>query len=98
MPLKEDQITLVSLGVAFIVVGYLIYFTTSLASLDPGDYLMEKSLRNVEAYKLPDIYKDSVSLNGKINSLMHAIVAVGAAGIVLLTFLEYLKFSRLTRR
>jgi hypothetical protein len=96
--MKEDHVTLVSLGVALVVVGYLVYFTASLASMDAGEYLMEKSLRNVDAYKLPEIYKNAPVFNGKVNSIMHAIVAVGAVGIALLTLLEYRKFAKVVRK
>ncbi len=96
--MKEDQITLVSLAVAFIVLGYLIYYTASFSSQDPGAYFAEKSLRNVEAAELPGIYKDAAVFNGKVNSLMYAIVAVGAILIAVLSLLEYLKFVKLARK
>lgn len=96
--MKEDHVTLISLGVALVVVGYLVYFTASLASMDAGGYLMEKSLRNVDAFNLQEIYKDAAAFNGEVNSLMHAIVAVGAVSIALLTFLEYMKFSKVVRK
>lgn len=96
--MKEEQITLTSLAAAFIVLGYLVYFTVSFASLDPGQYFMEKSLRNVEATDLPGIYKNAAIFDGKVNSLMYAIVAVGAVGIAALSFLEYLKFVKLARK
>jgi len=96
--MKKDHITLISLGVSLVVVGYLLYFTTSLASIDAGEYSMEKSLRNIEAYKLQEIYKDAAAFNGRVNSLMYSIVAVGAVGIALLTFLEYLKFEKIVRK
>ncbi len=98
MPLKKDHVTLISLGVALVVVGYLVYFTASLSSLDAGKYLAENSLRNVEATKLPEIYKNAAAFNGEVNSLMYAIVVVGALSIALLTFLEYRKFVKVVRK
>jgi hypothetical protein len=94
--MKEDQITLISLGVAFIVLGYLAYFTVSFASQDVGQYFMEKSIRNVAATDLPGIYKNAAAIDGKVNSLMYAIVAIGAVSIAVLSFLEYLKYKKLT--
>jgi hypothetical protein len=93
--MNDNHVALISLAGAIIVLGYLVYYTASFASLDAGEYYTEKSLRNIEASKLQEIYKDAAALNGKINSLMYAIVAVGAVGIAVLSFLEYIKFVKL---